>query len=456
MANPEQLALLTQGVQAWNGWRRAHPGEEIDLTETNLSGAYLSGIDFSGADLRGADIAGAWFSDADFTGADLSKVEARTANFMKADMRGATLAQATFYRAFMPHVRLAGADLRGTNLNEAHLADADLSGATMPNALLRQATLFRGKLSHVDAQGAHFDGAQLNGVDFQGANLADALLVGADLDNTDFTGANLRGAQLWKALLVGTHLAGADLTGARIYGASVWDVHCDAATVQRGLIITEAFTPEITVDDLEVAQFVYLLLENRKIRNVVQSITSKAVLILGRFTPERKAVLDAVHRALRERFDLVPILFDFPPALSRDLTETVQVLAGMCRFIIADLTDGKSIPQELSQIVPNFPSVPIQPLILVAQREYAMFEHWRRFPNVLPELSYNDTPDLLEKLASGIIRPIEAWEEATDKAAARERQMRELVQAQEAEIAALRRQLAATNDGDSSGYGTHS
>ena len=36
------------------------------------------------------------------------------------------------------------------------------------------------------------------------------------------------------------------------------------------------------------------MLHNQKIRDVIDTITSKAVLILGRFTDERKAVLDAL------------------------------------------------------------------------------------------------------------------------------------------------------------------
>jgi hypothetical protein len=137
------------------------------------------------------------------------------------------------------------------------------------------------------------------------------------------------------------------------------------------------------VDDVEVAQFIYLLLENRKIRGIIDTITSKAVLILGRFSEERKPILDALHAALRDDFKLVPIMFDFQPSRARDLTETVQLLANLCRFVIADLTDAKSIPQELSHIVPFLPSVPIQPIIAVSQREYAMFEHWRKYDNVL-------------------------------------------------------------------------
>jgi hypothetical protein len=52
--------------------------------------------------------------------------------------------------------------------------------------------------------------------------------------------------------------------------------------------------PEITVDNIEVAQFIYLMLYNQKVRDVIDTITSKAVLILGRFAAQRKKVLDAM------------------------------------------------------------------------------------------------------------------------------------------------------------------
>lgn len=115
---------------------------------------------------------------------------------------------------------------------------------------------------------------------------------------------------------------------------------------------------EITVDNVEVAQFIYLLLNNQKIRHVIDSITSKVVLILGCFTSARKAVLDAIREDLRMR-DYLPVLFDFEKPSSRDLTETISTLAHMARFVIADITDAKSVPQELMKIVPSLPSVPV-------------------------------------------------------------------------------------------------
>jgi hypothetical protein len=107
-------------------------------------------------------------------------------------------------------------------------------------------------------------------------------------------------------LLVGTQLVSvdishADFTGSSIYGISAWDVRLDAATRQENLIITPRGEPVITVDNIKVAQFIYLLLNNEEIRDVIDTITSKAVLILGRFCEDRKPILNALRDALRSK-----------------------------------------------------------------------------------------------------------------------------------------------------------
>src|SRR6266704_4466367 len=91
-------------------------------------------------------------------------------------------------------------------------------------------------------------------------------------------------------------------------------------------------------------------------------LTGKVVLILGRFTPERKAILDAIREELRKR-NYTPVLFDFEKPANRDLTETVSTLAHLARFIIVDLTDPSSAPHEVATIIPHC-VVPVQPLLL--------------------------------------------------------------------------------------------
>jgi hypothetical protein len=232
-----------------------------------------------------------------------------------------------------------------------------------------------------------------------------AYLRGAHFTGAILIGATLQGTNLEAASLVNTNLERANLTDCSVYGISVWNVNLEGA-IQFNLRITPENEPVIQVDNLEVAQFLYLLLNNERIRNVIDSITSKVVLILGRFSPERKAILDALRDELRKR-NYTPVLFDFEKPTSRDMTETVSTLAHMARFVIADITDAKSIPQELERIVPDLPSVPVQPLLLASQNEYGMFEHFRRYPWVLAPVLYNDEKQLLAGIVEKVIAPAE-------------------------------------------------
>ena len=79
----------------------------------------------------------------------------------------------------------------------------------------------------------------------------------------------------------------------------------------------------------------------------------------------------------------------------------------MSRFVVADITDAKSIPQELRGIVPDNPSVPIMPLIWKEQRKYGMFDHFRNYPWVLPLHEYESPEVLLENIIPAIITPAE-------------------------------------------------
>jgi hypothetical protein len=235
-------------------------------------------------------------------------------------------------------------------------------------------------------------------------------LTGADLRNADLSEANLsyadlRGADLTRALLVQTKFKKANLTGCRVYGVSTWNLNLVGAQ-QSDLVITPRGKPRITVDNLEAAQFIYLLLHNEKIREVIDTVTSKAVLILGRFTPKRKAVLNAIREALRQR-NYLPILFDFEAPGSRDFTETISILAHMARFIIADLTEPSSLPKELEAIAPTL-AVPVQPVLEGAARSYSMFQDYWKYHWVLTVHRYESLDGLIASLEDKVIVPAEA------------------------------------------------
>ncbi len=296
------------------------------------------------------------------------------------------------------------------DLIQADLSEVDLSLVNLSLANLWRANLWQANLSGADLSKAFLVEVDLSEADLSTADLSEADLSGANLSLADlslanFSRADLREANLSRATLVETNFTKTTLTQCFVYGIAVWNVQLQGAN-QENLVITRPAESLVTVDNLEVAQFIYLLLNNPKIRDVIDTIARKAVLILGRFTTKRKKVLDALREELRKQ-DYLPILFDFDKPASRDITETISTLAHLARFVIADITDVKSIPQELTMIVPNLPSVPVQPLILNAQHEYGMFEHFARYPWVLPVYRYQDEVSLLQSLKEEVIVPAE-------------------------------------------------
>ncbi len=257
---------------------------------------------------------------------------------------------------------------------------------------------------------AHLDGATLSGSLLFMANLEHADLTGARLIDANLTWANLRHsvlrhAILEGAILVGAKLEDADIREAKVYGVSAWNLKMNEGTKQTNLVITPADEPEITVDDLEVAQFVYLLLRNEKIRNVIDTIGKKGVLILGRFTEERKTVLNAIRDRLRE-LGFVPMMFDFERPTQRDFTETIMILAGMSRFIIADITNPKACPLELQATIPNY-MIPFVPIIQEDEEPFAMFKDLKQKYDdwVLDMLVYDSVANLLSVLDRAVVRP---------------------------------------------------
>src|SRR4051812_18961152 len=267
------------------------------------------------------------------------------------------------------------------DLRAADLKKIDLHGANLRSADLYRANLWK---------------ANLSGTDLSDADLSSVTMNGADLRDANLSRANLRFARL-----VGANVANATFSGAHVYGCSVWNL-IGAPKDQTDLVITPPSEAPIAVDNIEVAQFVYLLLTAPKIRNVVDTVGKKAVLILGRFTPERKVILNAIRDHLRAR-QYIPILFDFEVPATKDVHETVLTLAGLSRFIVADISDPKSIPQELTAVVPHRPSLVVVPLLQSGLEPWSMFSYIQRFPWVLPIREYTDLAALLRLFDEKVI-----------------------------------------------------
>lgn len=96
----------------------------------------------------------------------------------------------------------------------------------------------------------------------------------------------------------------------------------------------------------------------------MSELSKRRVLILRRFIGRRLKVLEAIQQRLAKHPNrYIPELFTFRKPDARDLVEAIIGFAALSRFIIADLSEPKSVQSELEAIVPNFLSVPVVPLI---------------------------------------------------------------------------------------------
>ena len=188
----------------------------------------------------------------------------------------------------------------------------------------------------------------------------------------------------------------------------MWDLKVDDHTRQQNLIITHPDDPVITVDNIKLAQFIYLLLNNKEIRDVIDTVGRKGVLLLGRFTGGRIAVLERLREELRKR-GFVPMVFNFDKPEVKDFTETVRLLAGLSHFVIADITCPRSAPLELQATVPEC-MIPFVPILEKGEEPFAMFRDlWIKHREwVFDPIRYPSVDRLIEVLDTEIVRPAQA------------------------------------------------
>jgi uncharacterized protein YjbI with pentapeptide repeats len=248
MADKEQLGILKMGLNEWNSWRGKNPNIIIDLEGADLSSMILTKFQLSGANLGSTNLEEAVLCDADLS---------------RANLEHATLENANLFEAYLEVTHLCRANLCKANLSGTMLIDADLTGAELVESELSEAFL--------------------SGVNLEGANLSYANMSGARLFGANLNKANLENADLSYTSLIDVNLRGSNISGCKIHGISAWNLETDDDTIQRNLIITRWNEQTITIDNTELAQFIYLLLNNKRIRHVIDTITSKVVLILGRF-----------------------------------------------------------------------------------------------------------------------------------------------------------------------------
>jgi hypothetical protein len=104
MANEEHLAILKQGVEAWNRWRDENPDICPELRSASLARMHLDGVNLSRADLRDTNLTRALLCEADLTNAILHRT-----NFRRADLCQTDFHEADLYEVFFISTNLTGA-----------------------------------------------------------------------------------------------------------------------------------------------------------------------------------------------------------------------------------------------------------------------------------------------------------------------------------------------------------
>ncbi|MGL1932247.1 MAG: pentapeptide repeat-containing protein [Desulfotalea sp.] len=350
MANSEHINIWKKGAADWNKWRDLNPNISPDLSDTNfLSDLYDSEHVYDLPEYNGYNL----------SNCNLNRVSLRSCVFFDCD----------FSRS----------DIHFSDLVDSYCDNCDFSYAQL--------------------QVSKIGSAKFHNCNFEGTDLSYC-----SAEETDFSGSILLGTTLSNMSLVNTNFTNTTIKEARVYGISAWDLNLEGCNQSN--IYIEKEHSAITVPTIELAQFIALLVNSSKIRDIIDTITSKVVLILGSFSSDRKKILDQIKNEI-QTYGYLPVIFDFNGPENRDVTETIITLASMAKFVIADISSPKSIPQELSHIIPHFPSIPVQPIIELSQREYGMFGHFERYPWVLDKIIYSE--ENVKPMVDQIIENCENW-----------------------------------------------
>ena len=237
MANEEQVALLKQGVDVWNQWRKENRGVKIDLSgadleEVVLEGARLEEAKLENANLQGSNLAAAFLRESRLSHANLGEANLRRAklnrtHLQKAQLDGADLVLAYLKRAILTQASLKEVKLNGANLYRANLQEADLY----------RADLLVANLQETELQGANLEGANLYRANLRGANLEGANLYRANLRGVNLTRANLRRANFQEANLYRARLREANLQAANLYRADLREANLQGTDLRESRLM---------------------------------------------------------------------------------------------------------------------------------------------------------------------------------------------------------------------------
>lgn len=304
MTQDDPSQILMQGAKTWNAWRERNPGP----------------VSFA---------APHWY---DSPGRGGKQIKGRN----RVTLSGMNLSRVSIHRAFAEGLHLRDSVFEDAHFEEGDFSRADFGGATFRNTKFNKTVL----------TGAHFDGAT-----FVNCNLNRVNLVGASFHVKEITETVVYGIAAWDLQ------TSDDMKQSKLVIERTYELYSDL--IQQGKV-------PMMVDDIELAQFVYYLSNHKKMRDALNILNDRGVLLLGRF---KDGGLERLY-AMREWFQrkgYMAMIFDFARPDNLSLTETVVTMAGLSKFVIVDLS-GSSVPAELQAILSQ-----IKKPVLAFGNPYALF-----------------------------------------------------------------------------------
>lgn len=296
MANSEHFNLFLQGPKVWNEWRKENPQIEPDLSDEFIYPHFARKE-----------------KDRPLYKGDITSSDPEIPfNFSRTNFHKSSFESAIFPKA---------------DMTNCYLYEADMSAAGFP--------------------GADFSGSMIRKAYCSGTDFTDAIFIDCVLNNSTIIRVNFSGVRL---------------EGCNVYGVSAWEIKANEKTVQKELFlhrdnfsrkdIGQSSDVLSYVDDLALAQFFYFLNQPDGFGKSLKQLNKRSVLLLGKFKEGGLELLKTVGEMLRRR-NYIPIVFDFDPSEHTSLIENVTTMAGLSRFVLANL-EGNSVPAELAKVTSNY------------------------------------------------------------------------------------------------------
>jgi hypothetical protein len=245
-----------------------------------------------------------------------------------------------------------GVQLKGPNR-------LDFSGMNLSNVFIQRAFAEGLNLRDSIFEDAHFEEGDFSGANFSGATFRNTKFNKTILTRAIFDDATFVNCSLNRVNLVEASFLVKEITETVVYGLSAWDMAISDESKQSKLVIEKTYElysdlvaqgkVPMTVDDIELAQFIHYLGNHKKMRDTLNILSEMGVLLLGRFKDGGLERLYTLRELLKGK-GYMPMIFDFDRPDSSSLIDTVVTMAGLAKFVVADLS-GPSVGQELSAIL---------------------------------------------------------------------------------------------------------